>query len=64
MDISVVRSWGGVLDSLESTNDVREWVLQRYIPRPLLVEDGRKFHLRVYVVCIGALRVRVLSLSR
>ncbi len=34
-------------------------VLQRYIADPLLVVDGYKFHLRVYVLCVGALRVFV-----
>lgn len=29
-------------------------VIQRYIDRPLLV-GGRKFHLRVYLLCVGAL---------
>jgi hypothetical protein len=33
-------------------------VLQRYIELPLLV-GGHKFHLRVYVLCDGALRVFV-----
>lgn len=57
-DISVVRSWDGVLDALERVPDIREWVLQRYIARPLLV-GGHKFHLRVYVLCVGALQVFV-----
>lgn len=35
---------------------VREWVLQRYLERPLLV-NGYKFHLRVYILCVGALKV-------
>ena len=42
----------------EGAEDVREWVLQRYIHPPLLV-GGRKFHLRVYALAVGALRVYV-----
>ena len=37
---------------------MREWVLQRYIANPLTV-NGHKFHLRVYVLCVGALKVYV-----
>jgi hypothetical protein len=58
-DISIVRDWQGLLDALESTPDMREWVLQHYLPNPLLVNQGHKFHLRVYVMCVGALRVFV-----
>ncbi|KAG2377341.1 hypothetical protein C9374_009252 [Naegleria lovaniensis] len=38
---------------------LREWVIQRYVDRPLLLCGGRKFHLRVYVVSVGALQVYV-----
>lgn len=58
-DISIVRDWDDLLDALESTPDMREWVLQHYLPNPLLVNLGHKFHLRVYVMCVGALRVFV-----
>ncbi len=57
-DISVVCEWGEVLSALETVPDIREWVLQRYIEPPLLC-DGYKFHLRVYVLCVGALQVYV-----
>jgi tubulin---tyrosine ligase len=57
-NINVVTSWEGILDVLEYTEGVREWVLQRYIENPCLV-FGHKFHLRVYIVCIGALKVYV-----
>lgn len=38
--------------------DVKEWVIQKYIRQPFLV-DGRKFHFRVYVLAIGSLRLFV-----
>ncbi len=40
--------------SQEGADEVREWVLQRYIRRPLLC-GGRKFHLRAYALAVGAL---------
>jgi len=57
-DIALCGCWAAVLDALEEKEDVREWVLQRYIERPMLC-NGHKFHLRVYVLCVGALRVFV-----
>ena len=42
----------------EGAEDVREWVLQRYIRRPLLV-GGRKFHLRMYALAGGSLTAYV-----
>ena len=41
--------------------DLRHFVAQPYIHPPLLLPgtDGRKFHIRVYVLCIGALKVYV-----
>ena len=44
--------------SVDGADEVREWVLQRYIRRPLLV-GGRKFHLRVYALAVGALAVHM-----
>lgn len=58
-DISIIQTWDDVLDALEATEDMREWVLQSYIPRPLLISRGHKFHFRVYVLCVGALSVFV-----
>jgi len=56
--ISLCQNWEGVLNCLEAEPDMREWVLQRYVAGPLLL-DGRKFHLRVYVLCVGSLQVHV-----
>lgn len=55
--ITVVDSWEQILDAIEEADHIREWVLQRYISNPLLIMGGHKFHLRVYVLCVGALKV-------
>ena len=57
-DIAVISSWENLLDKLEDVPDIREWVLQKYVPNPLTIE-GYKFHIRVYVLCVGALKVYV-----
>ncbi len=58
-DISLITSWDELLDTLGAASDLREWVLQHYLANPLLLQDGHKFHLRVYILCVGALRVFV-----
>lgn len=58
LDISIVKDFSDIIDATEDCPDIREWVLQRYISNPLLV-NGHKFHLRVYVLCLGALKVYV-----
>ena len=58
VNISVCSDWDGIMDCVESAPEVREWVLQKYVHNPLLL-DGRKFHLRVYVLCVGSLKVHV-----
>lgn len=44
-------------------SQLRHFVVQKYIAKPLLLEqyDHRKFHLRTYVVCAGNLLVYVYS---
>lgn len=46
--------------AVEEADEMREWVIQEYIHPPLLVH-GRKFHLRVYALCIGSLRAYIYS---
>ncbi|GAA5922596.1 uncharacterized protein JCM15063_003357 [Sporobolomyces koalae] len=53
-------------DTRVDSTQMREWVIQEYIAEPLLLdpapdsnENGTKFHLRVYVVAVGGLRVYV-----
>jgi tubulin--tyrosine ligase len=48
-------------ESEDETIDLREWVIQEYIDKPLQLRsyDMRKFHLRVYVVAVGNLKVFV-----
>jgi hypothetical protein len=47
--------------SEDETLDLREWVIQAYIDNPLQLAcyNQRKFHLRVYVVAVGNLKVFV-----
>ena len=45
-------------------NQLRHFVVQEYVPNPLLlstIRPGRKFHLRAYVVAFGAIKVFVWS---
>lgn len=48
-------------DENETVINIREWVAQRYIDNPKLLPTygNRKFHLRVYVVAQGDLRIYV-----
>jgi tubulin--tyrosine ligase len=56
--VELVPTAGALLTALRANPELREWVIQRYVERPLLV-DRRKFHLRVYVLCVGRLHVYV-----
>jgi len=56
-EVHVIRTSGALKQAVSAWPDVREWVLQRYVPDLLLLDGGRKFHLRVFVVVVGALRV-------
>ncbi|CAG8526534.1 14889_t:CDS:2 [Racocetra fulgida] len=40
----------------ESIFHLREWVIQRYISNPLLIND-RKFHIRAYVLAVSKIKV-------
>jgi hypothetical protein len=47
---------GTVPENGAMTSDMRFFVVQRYISRPLLLRNC-KFHIRAYVLCIGSLEV-------
>lgn len=40
---------------------LRHFIVQRYLKDPLLLKNGRKFHIRAYVMCLGAIKVYVSS---
>ncbi|RMZ95724.1 tubulin tyrosine ligase [Brachionus plicatilis] len=48
-------------NSEDEVLDLREWVIQSYIENPLKLRlyNNRKFHLRVYVLAVGNLKVYV-----
>lgn len=54
-EIVLVTSVDELKEHLMEWSVLREWVLQRYIPNPLLFR-GRKFHLRAYVLAVGAIK--------
>lgn len=68
MGIYLVSNYEQLLDILEDNYDEsREWVLQEYLSNPLVLPVStsssslHKFHLRVYVLAVGALRVFVFN---
>ena len=50
-DISVVggNCWHEVLNVLEASPDIREWVMQRYIPDPLLIGTFIRAYILTYI---------------
>jgi tubulin--tyrosine ligase len=60
-EVTPVRTLLEVKEIVKTWQDCREWVLQRYVPNLLLLDGGRKFHLRVFIVCVGALRVHLFN---
>ena len=47
--------------SEDESLDLREWVIQEYMDKPLQLNkyQNRKFHLRVYVLAVGSIKVYV-----
>ena len=58
-EVIPVRTLNEVKEIVRTWQDCREWVLQKYVPRLLLLNGNRKFHLRVFIVCVGALKVHL-----
>ena len=57
-EVYILREFKELKDLVLEWPDIREWVLQAYIERPLLVRN-RKFHIRTYVLALGSLQVFV-----
>ena len=68
--IALVKNSIELRDALEEAEDAGTFVLQRYLSNPFLINPssigggggsggGNKFHIRVYVLAIGALEVHV-----
>jgi hypothetical protein len=47
--VLVVRDFAALREAVHDWPDIREWVVQEYVHRPLLFRR-RKFHLRAYVL--------------
>eukprot|EP00127_Corallochytrium_limacisporum_P002229 Clim_evm17s109 gene=Clim_evmTU17s109 len=59
--LCLVQSLREVKQTIKRNPETRQWVMQRYLSKPLLSTDGRKFHLRVYVLACGDLHVHVFN---
>ena len=57
-EVNVITTYTKFRGIITEWTDIREWVVQAYIQRPLLLR-GRKFHIRVYVLALGCLKVFV-----
>jgi hypothetical protein len=57
-EVCLVESIEQVTAFLKAWRDVGQWVLQRYVERPLLLRS-RKFHVRLYVLVNAAMEVHV-----
>ena len=57
-EVTVVKEYETVQEVVGEWPDVREWVLQAYVDKPLLYRR-KKFHLRTYVLAVGDLSVYV-----
>jgi hypothetical protein len=58
--IAVIDSAPGLRAALAAEPDLREWVVQRYVHPPHLL-GGKKWHLRVYALAVGALTAYCLT---
>jgi tubulin--tyrosine ligase len=58
-EVTPVQTLQEVKEVVRTWQDCREWVLQRYVPDLLLLDGNRKFHLRVFIVCVGAIKVHL-----
>ncbi|KAJ1967353.1 tubulin--tyrosine ligase [Dispira parvispora] len=53
LDLSANGAYGATNQGCQ----IREWVIQRYIDQPLLLNGHRKFHIRAYVLAVGGVEV-------
>ena len=57
-ELFIVTNIDEVESAVRRWRDAGQWVLQRYVERPLLLQS-RKFHVRAYVLATGGLTVHV-----